>query len=319
LSGGLFALAAYVLWGVLPAYWKALGHVPTPDVLAHRVLWSLAFTLGVVVVLRRPPELFAVLRDRRKRLALVASGALIGVNWGIFIWAVSVDRLVEASFGYYLTPLVNVVLGLALLGERLARPQLVAVAIAAVGVVALGVGLAHAPWLPLSLALTFGLYGLVRKLTAVSSLVGLTLETALLAPLAAGWLVFHGHAQGAPFFPGGPGTVALLTLSGVVTALPLIFFASAAKRLSLSTLGLFQYLAPTLSFLLAVWVYGEPFTRVHAFAFGCIWAAIAIYAASTWQLSAAAQRVDRDGGQDHRGAREREPADGLAEREAAGG
>jgi chloramphenicol-sensitive protein RarD len=165
---------------------------------------------------------------------------------------------------------VNVVLGLALLGERPARPQLVAVAIATVGVIALGVGLAHTPWLPLSLALTFGLYGLVRKLTAVSSLVGLTLETALLAPLAAGWLGFHALAEAAPLFPGGSGTVALPTLSGVVTALPLVFFASAAKRLSLSTLGLFQYLAPTISFLLAVAVYGEPFTRVHAFAFGCI-------------------------------------------------
>jgi chloramphenicol-sensitive protein RarD len=318
-SGPLFALAAYVLWGVLPAWWKALGHVPTPDVLAHRVVWSLVFTLGVVVVLRRRAELAAVLRDPRKRLALVASGALIGANWGIFIWAVSVDRLVEASFGYYLTPLVNVVLGLALLGERLARPQAVAVAIAAVGVAALGVGLAHAPWLPLSLALSFGLYGLVRKLTAVSSLVGLTLETGLLAPLALGWLAFRTQAEGAAFFPEGAGTVALLVLSGVVTALPLIFFASAAKRMSLSTLGLFQYLAPTLSFLLAVVVYGEPFGLVHAFAFGCIWAAIGLYAFSTWRLTAAAQRVDRDRREDHRRAGEREAADGLAEREAAGG
>jgi chloramphenicol-sensitive protein RarD len=186
-------------------------------------------------------------------------------------------------------------------------------------VAALGVGLAHAPWLPLSLALSFGLYGLVRKLTAVSSLVGLTLETGLLAPLALGWLAFRTQAEGAAFFPEGAGTVALLVLSGVVTALPLIFFASAAKRMSLSTLGLFQYLAPTLSFLLAVVVYGEPFGLVHAFAFGCIWAAIALYAFSTWRLTAAAQGVDRDRREDHRRAGEREPADGLAEREAAGG
>lgn len=319
MSGAVFALAAYVLWGVLPAWWKALAHVPTPDVLAHRVLWSVVFTLGVVLVLRRAPELGEVLRDRRRRLALVASGALIGANWGIFIWAVSVDRLVEASFGYYLTPLVNVVLGLALLGERLARAQLVAVGVAAVGVVALGVGLAQAPWLPLALAISFGLYGLVRKLTAVSSLVGLALETALLAPLALGWLAFRTQGQGAPFFPPGAGTVTLLVLSGVVTALPLIFFASAAKRMSLSTLGLFQYLAPTLSFLLAVLVYGEPFGRVHAFAFGCIWAAIGLYAFSSWQLTSAPQRVDRDRGEDQSGAGEGEPADRLAEREAAGG
>jgi chloramphenicol-sensitive protein RarD len=214
---------------------------------------------------------------------------------------------------------VNVVLGLALLGERLARPQLVAVGIAAVGVVALGVGLAHAPWLPLSLALSFGLYGLVRKLTAVSSLVGLTLETGLLAPLALGWLGFRTQAEGAAFFPEGAGTIALLLFSGVITALPLIFFASAAKRMSLSTLGLFQYLAPTLSFGLAVLVYGEPFGGVHAFAFGCIWAAIALYAFTTYRLTATPQRVDADREQDHGGAGEREPADGLAEREAAGG
>lgn len=319
MSGALFALAAYTLWGVLPAYWKVLSHVPTADVLAHRVLWSLVFTLGVVFALRRGPELAAVLRDRHKSLALLASGALIGSNWGMFIWSVDAGRLVEASFGYYLTPLLNVVLGLALLGERLERTQLVAVAIAAVGVVALGFGLGGAPWLPLALALSFGLYGLVRKLTAVSSLVGLTLETGLLAPLALVWLAYRVEVRAESFFPDGSGTAALLVFSGVITALPLIFFASAAKRLSLSTLGLFQYLSPTLSFLLAVVAYGEPFTGLHAFAFGCIWAAIALYALSTWQLTAAAQRVDADGEQDQRGAGEGERADGLAEREVAGG
>ena len=319
LSGALFALAAYVLWGVLPAYWKVLAHVPTPQVLAHRVLWSLVFTLGVVLALRRTPELAEVLRDRRRRLALVTSGLLIGVNWGIFIWAVGAGRLVEASFGYYLTPLVNVVLGLALLGERLVRAQRIAIAIAAVGVVTLGVGLAHAPWLPLSLALSFGLYGLVRKVTRVSSLVGLTLETGLLSPLALGWLAYQSRSQGAPPFPGDATTVFLLVFSGVVTSLPLMFFASAARRLSLSTLGLFQYLAPTITFLLAVGVYGEPFSAVQGFAFGCIWLAIALYALSTWQLTATAQRVDRDREQDHGGAAERERADGLAKSEAAGG
>jgi chloramphenicol-sensitive protein RarD len=319
LSGAFYALAAYVLWGVLPAWWKALAHVPTADVLAHRVVWSLAFTMLVVVAARRLPELAGVLRDPRRRLALVASGLLIGANWGIFIWAVSVDRLVEASFGYYLTPLANVVLGLALLGERLTRAQLVAVAVASVGVVVLGVGLGHAPWLPLSLAGSFALYGLVRKLTAVSSLVGLTLETALLAPLALAWLGFEARVRGAPLFPGDALTVAMLLLSGVVTAFPLIFFASAAKRLTLSTLGLFQYLAPTISFLLAVSIYGEPFTRVHAFAFGCIWLAIGLYALSSYRLTAAAQRVDRDRDEDERRAREREAADRLAQGEAARG
>ena len=286
LAGAGFALAAYTVWGVMPAYWKALAEIPPTEILANRVVWSLLFTLAVLAGLGRLREVREVLRDPRHRLALFASGVLIAVNWGIFIWAVSVNRLVEASLGYYLNPLVNVGLGVVLLGERLRRLQQIAIGIAASGVIVLGLGSGAAPWLPLALAATFGLYGLVRKLTPVSSLSGLTVETALLTPLALGYVLVLGYTGEGHLGNAGLRTSALLIFSGVVTALPLIWFASAAKRLSFSTLGLFQYLAPTLSFLLAVAVYGEPFTPVRAVAFGCIWAAIALYTADSVRASA---------------------------------
>ena len=285
LAGAGFAVAAYTVWGVMPAYWKALSAVAPPEILAHRVVWSLVFTLGVVLVLGRFEEVRDVLRHPRRRLALCASGLLIAVNWGIFIWSVSVGRLVEASFGYYLTPLVNVALGMLLLGERPSQRQQVAIAIAALGVLVLGIGSGAAPWLPISLALSFGLYGLLRKLTPVASIVGLTLETALLTPLALGYLFVLASTGKGHLHADLSWTSVMLVLAGVVTALPLIWFASAAKRLSFSTLGLFQYLSPTLSFLLAVAVYGEPFTRYQAFAFACIWVAIALYIAESLRTS----------------------------------
>jgi len=283
LAGAGFALAAYSLWGVLPAYWKALGNVTPAEILAHRVVWSLLFTLALVAALGRSQELRAALRSPRHRLALLASGSLIAINWGIFIWSVSVGRLVEASFGYYLNPLVNVGLGVLLLGERLSRVQRIAIGVAALGVLALGFGSGAAPWLPLSLAATFGLYGLVRKLTPVSSLAGLALETALLSPLALGYILVLGDTGEGHLGTADLRTSSLLVFSGVVTALPLIWFASAARRLSFSALGIFQYLSPTLSFLLAVLVYGEPFTRLRAFAFACIWIAVGLYSLDSWR------------------------------------
>ena len=281
LAGAGFALAAYSAWGVLPAYWKALSNVAPPEILAHRVVWSLLFTLALVAALGRSHELRVALGTPRFRLALFASGVLVATNWGMFIWSVSVGRLVEASFGYYLTPLVNVALGVLLLGERLSRLKGIAIGVALLGVLALGFGSGAPPWLPLAFAATFGLYGLVRKLTPVSSLAGLSVETGMLAPLALGYLLVLGNTDAGHLGTADLRTSALLVFSGVVTALPLIWFASAAKRLSLSTLGVFQYLSPTLSFLLAVTVYGEPFTRVRAFAFACIWVAIGLYSADS--------------------------------------
>ena len=296
LTGAGFALGAYTLWGVLPAYWKALSNVAPPEILAHRVVWSLLFTLAIMAALGRGHELRAALRTPRYRLALLASGILIALNWGMFIWSVSVGRLVEASFGYYLNPLVNVALGVLLLGEALSSLQRVAIGVAAFGVLVLGVGSGAAPWLPLALAATFGMYGLVRKLTPVSSLAGLSVETAMLAPLALGYLLVLGESGEGHLGTVGLRTSALLVFSGVVTAIPLIWFASAAKRLSFSTLGIFQYLSPTLSFLLAVVVYDEPFTPVRAFAFACIWIAIGLYSLDSWRASGAAPIEPADAG-----------------------
>jgi chloramphenicol-sensitive protein RarD len=277
LAGAGFALAAFTLWGVLPAYWKALSNVAPAEILAHRVVWSLLFTLAIAAALGRSHELRLALGTPRYRLALFASGILIAANWGIFIWSVSVGRLVEASFGYYLNPLVNVALGVLMLGERLSVLQKIAIGVAVLGVLALGFGSGAAPWLPLALASTFGMYGLVRKLTPVSSLAGLSVETAMLAPLALGYMLVLGDTGAGHLGTADLRTSALLVFSGIVTALPLIWFASAARRLSFSTLGIVQYLSPTLSFLLAVLVYGEPFTPVRAFAFACIWIAVGLY------------------------------------------
>ena len=260
----------------MPAYWKLLAHVPPVEVVASRIFWSLLFTLPLVVLLGRASELRAVLFDRRRGLALLASGSLIALNWGMFIWAVSHGRIVETSFGYFLNPLVSVALGVAFLGEQMKRSQLAALGLAALGVVVLGVGTGAAPWIPLALAGSFALYGLLRKVTHVTSLVGLTIETALVAPAALAFLGW-GAAHGGSHLGGELRTSALLVLSGPITAFPLMSFARAARRLPLSTLGFFQYLAPTLSALLAVAFYGESFGRARAVALLLIWTGIAVF------------------------------------------
>ncbi|HTO54022.1 MAG TPA: EamA family transporter RarD [Myxococcota bacterium] len=274
--GAGYAAAAYTWWGVMPAYWKLLASISPLEVVAHRVLWSLVFTVPLLLWLGRASELRRVLADRRRRWALLASGALIGLNWGMFIWAVGAGRIVEASFGYFLNPLVSIALGVALLGERMRRAQLVAVFLAIAGVCVLGFGSGTAPWLPLALAATFALYGLLRKVTLVSSLVGLTIETSLIAPLALGTLAFLARS-GESHFGADARVTALLACSGVLTALPLLWFARAARSLPLSTLGFFQYLAPTLSALLAVIRYGESFDHVRGAALLFIWAGILVY------------------------------------------
>jgi len=275
-SGAGYALAAYGWWGLAPAYWKLLAGVPALEVVASRVVWSLVFTVPLVLALGRAGELAEVLRDRRRRLALCGSGALIAVNWGIFIWAVGAGRIVETSFGYFLNPLVSIALGVAFLGEHMRRSQIWALALAALGVLVLGVDTGAAPWIPLALAGSFSLYGLLRKVTQVSSLVGLTIETALVAPVALALLGF-GAAHGQSHFGADLRTSLLLALSGVITAFPLMWFARAARRLPLSTLGFFQYLAPTLSAVLAVAFYGESFGGARAVSLLLIWTGIAVF------------------------------------------
>jgi chloramphenicol-sensitive protein RarD len=275
-TGILYALAAYGFWGVVPIYWKLLGHVPPLEILAHRVLWTLLGTALLLAASGRAGELRATLRSGPRLLTLTLSALLIGGNWGVFLWAMLNDRLLEASLGYYLNPLVNVVLGRLFLGERLSRGAGAAVALAGCGVAVLAVGLGGLPWVSLYLAVTFALYGLVRKVAPVRPLVGLTVETAILVPLAVGYLVFL-SAAGRSHFVAPDLTALLLIGGGFVTAFPLLCFASAARRLWLTTLGLVQYLAPSLTFLLAVAVYREPFSAVQGGAFALIWVALAVY------------------------------------------
>jgi chloramphenicol-sensitive protein RarD len=290
-AGGLFALGAYGLWGVLPVYWKWLEEVAPVEVVANRVIWSALFTGVLVLALRRRRELLEALRSPRRALPLVAGGALLSVNWGIFIWSVANARLVEASFGYYLNPLMNVGLGVLLLGERLTRMQGLAIAVAALGVSVLGSEQSGAIWIPLSLALSFGVYGLVHKLTTLSSVAGLFLETVFLTPIALAYLGVLALRGEAVLVEGDSVARLLLASTGVITALPLLLFASAARRLRLSTLGLFQYLSPSISFLLAVLVYGEPFGRVRAIAFGLIWLAVGLYSLGSLRGAARAWRA----------------------------
>jgi chloramphenicol-sensitive protein RarD len=291
-SGTLYALGAYSIWGVLPVYWKWLSALPATTILAHRIVWSLLFSALLLSVSRRWRELLAVLSGRRTLVPLVASSLLIGGNWLVFIWSVNHARVVETSLGYYLTPLANVALGRIFLRERLLPLQLVAVALAAAGVLQLALAVTEVPWIALFLAASFALYGLVRKLAPVSPIPGLAVETAILAPLALGYLVWLQEAGGGAFPRNDPHVVVLLLLSGMITATPLLLFAAAARRLPLSTLGFFQYIGPSLTLVVALTVFGEPFTKRQAVTFGFIWAALALYSLASVRAYREARREE---------------------------
>nr|WP_157175812.1 EamA family transporter RarD [Sphingomonas prati] len=289
--GALCGIGAYVSWGLLPLFLKLLVGVPPVQILAHRVLWSVLLLVVIVTVVRGWGAVRTACRSRRTLLLLCASAVLIAVNWLVYIWAVVNGHVLEASLGYFINPLVNVAIGVAVLGERLRPVQMVAVAIAAVGVAVLALSGTGALWISIMLALSFGTYGLVRKVVAVDALAGLTLETALLAPIAAGvlaWAALGGDAPfGAPAFGQSGRIDMLLMTAGVVTALPLLMFAAAARRMKYATLGLFQYIAPSLQFAEAVWLFGEPLRTVHLVTFGLIWAGCALYAVDTLRAAGA--------------------------------
>jgi chloramphenicol-sensitive protein RarD len=266
-----------VWWGLCPIYFKAMVSVPVLQVLAHRVVWSVLL-LGVLVLLqRRWPDVVAAVRDRRTILRLCLTTLLIANNWGVFIWAVAHDELLQASLGYFINPLINVLLGFVFLRERLRRLQAVSVVLAGVGVAYLIGVYGQVPWIALILAFSFGFYGLLRKTSRADPLVGLGVETTLLAPLAIAFLFFE-DARGVGVFLNVSWHLdVLLASAGVITAVPLLWFVAAAKRLRYTTIGFIQYLAPTGQFLLAVIAYGEPFTRDQLIAFAFIWAALALY------------------------------------------
>lgn len=280
-KGVIYGLAAYLWWGFCPIYFKAVAHVPAAEVLAHRILWSVIL-LGILLrMYGRWDAVFNVLRDRRTMLTLVCSTILIAINWFTFIWAVANDRLMEASLGYFINPLVNVLLGFVFLRERLRTWQWISVVVAAVGVCYRTISLGELPVVSMILATSFGLYGLLRKTVRADSMVGLMVETSILFPIALAFVVYHGVMHTGAFGAGSISTSLLLILGGVVTAVPLIWFTNAARRLRYATIGFMQYIAPSMQFILAVVVYHEPFTRTHLISFGFIWLALIIYSVDT--------------------------------------
>ncbi|HUE79184.1 MAG TPA: EamA family transporter RarD [Sphingomicrobium sp.] len=274
--GMVFGVAAYGLWGILPIYFKAIAAVAAVDIVAHRILWSLPFLALLLFVSRGWSEVAQAVRRRRTLILLLVTSALIATNWLLYVYAVTSGHILAGSLGYYLNPLVNVLLGRFILKERLSWLQWSAIAIAAAGILALIGGALEQLWISLTLAATFATYGLLRKIALVDAVAGLAIETALLVPLAIAWLAWR-LVTGEPSFGATDSETALLLLAGVVSTIPLLLFTAAARRLPYSTLGMLQFLAPTLQFLLAVWLYGEAFGRAHAIAFGAIWTALALY------------------------------------------
>ena len=274
--GFLLGLSAYTLWGVLPIYFKAIADVAAVDIVAHRILWSLPFLAVLILVGRGWSKVREAVGRPRTLGVLVLTALLIGGNWLLYVYAVTSGHILAASFGYYLNPLANVLLGRFVLKERLTGLQWTAVAIAGAGISVLAAGALGQLWISLTLCVSFALYGLLRKMVRADALTGLGIETGLLFPVALLWLGGR-LLSGAPAF--GPSRVdhGLLLLAGIVSTTPLLLFTAAARKLAYSTLGMLQFIAPTLQFLIAVAIYGEPFTRAHAVAFAAIWAALALY------------------------------------------
>jgi chloramphenicol-sensitive protein RarD len=276
-DGLIAAFGAYVIWGLMPLYLRLLSGVPAGDVLAHRIGWSLLVLAIVLVATGAWRRLPGIVADRHLLLLMLASAVAIGVNWLVYTWAILAGHVLDTSLGYFINPLLNVLFGVALLGERLARVQWAAVGLAALGVAVQTLALGKLPWVSLVLAVSFGLYGLIRKKAGIDGLSGLVIETLLLAPIACLWLATRPYAL--TDLPGWQ--LAVLAASGIITATPLLLFGRAARILPLSTLGLIQYLSPTLVFLQAVFLFDEPLVPARLAAFACIWAGLALY---TWSL-----------------------------------
>jgi len=280
--GYILGLSAYTIWGLFPIYFKAIAAVPAIEIIIHRVLWSALFG-SIVLMFWKHPGWWRELRDNPKRLAVLAlSGSLIAANWIVYVWAVNNGRMVEASLGYYINPLVNVLLGMVLLGERLRRLQWLAVGFAAAGVAQQIWQVGNLPWVSLVLPLTFGFYGLIRKKAPVAALPGLVVETWMLVPLALIWLALNPGALSAQAEFWTTSQAIWLAAAGPVTLIPLVCFNAAARHLPYTTLGFLQYLAPTLVLLLAVLLYDEHMNASTIVTFACIWAGLAIYSIDAW-------------------------------------
>lgn len=277
-TGLVAAIAAFLIWGLAPLYFRLLDGISAPEILAHRSLWSLALALGVLALVGKVPDLLATLRNRRLLATLALSTLLIGTNWLVFIWAVTHGKVVEASLGYYINPLLNILLGVMFLGERLRPLQWLAVSLAASGIAYELWQFGNLPAVTLFLALSFGLYGLVRKRAPVESLTGLAVETLYMFPLALGFLLWS-DSPTSNLLDNGLRLNLVLILAGPVTLVPLLLFNIAARRLNLSTVGFLQYMAPTLMLVLATTVFGEPFSQHKLVTFALVWVGLAVFTA----------------------------------------
>ena len=281
LVGAFAALAAFSMWGFIPLYFKAVSHLPAFEILAHRIVWTVFFVGMLIIITGNLKNVHAVFANRKLLATLLLSSLLISLNWLVFIWAISHDMVLQSSLGYFINPLVNVALGLIFLKERLRLLQWVAVGLSVIGVGNLIIQHGTIPWVALTLAISFGLYGLVRKIAVVDAQTGLFVETTIILPPVLAYLIYIGIKGTGAFNPMDIQLTGLLMMAGLMTATPLVLFAIAAKRLLLSTVGFFQYIAPTGHFLLAVFLYNEPFTDAHKVTFVLIWMALAIYTVDT--------------------------------------
>ncbi|OKL38336.1 EamA family transporter RarD [Domibacillus mangrovi] len=280
-TGILLTAASYVIWGLIPIYWKMVTHVSAYEILANRVIWSFVFTIILLIVLKKLAPLQSVLKEMRmypkKALALAAASCLISINWFVYIWAVNHDQIIETSMGYYINPLMSVLLGVVVLKEVLSKIQILSFLLAACGVLVMTFSYGSFPWVSLSLAVSFALYGLVKKMIKMDAAVGLTIETAVVTPLALLYLVYGSMQGSIHLFSGDIKTDLLLMGGGILTAIPLLLFAKGAQKLSLYMLGFLQYIAPTMTLLLGVFVYKEMFTQSQMLSFFFIWSALAMF------------------------------------------
>lgn len=276
-NGLLAAIGAYTAWGFMPVFFKQLAAVPAVEIIAHRIIWAVPLLLVIMAFRRQLREYLGVLANWNLLRWMLASGALISVNWLVYVWAVNSEHILAASFGYYLNPLLNILMGTAFLGERLNRTQIAAVAVAAIGVAVMGAGALDTLWVSLCLATSFCIYGLVRKMAPVGAVPGLAVETTLLLPIAMATAFWFAWGSPHPGWGSTPQTTWLLVAGGAITAIPLLLFATAARRMSYSALGFIQYLAPTLQFLCGVLLYGEALSTARLISFGLIWLALAIF------------------------------------------
>jgi len=272
-----YAASAFLIWGISPIYWKALRAVPALEIILHRIVWSFFFLVPLIIIMRRWQEFIDTLKNHRTLLILLFTALIIGGNWLLYIWAVNNNNLLQASLGYYINPLVNVVLGMVFLKERLRAPQILSVVLATAGVLYLTIYYGEFPWIALTLAVSFGFYGLIRKVAPVGSLVGLAVETLLLSIPALVYLFYLDSQGQGSIFRVSLKLDVLLMGCALVTAIPLLFFTLGARRLYLSTIGLLQYIAPSCMFILAVFLFHEPFSSAQVVTFIFIWTALAIY------------------------------------------